>query len=1400
MKNYTRWMLLLGAAVVLSFVTVNFQSKSSAQERGQGAKNDAAKAGDQNPAQKPVPARKDRSVSRKPGETKEDNPDLPYAQNGKVNFEAYLVKRQEHINMLLGMPEDGTYDPMLRVKAIKQMEQQEAKLRRDAKSGLLAQPMISATSWTPIGPQPIPNGQTSTVPHPVSGRTTAIAVHPTNPDIIFISSANGGVFRSMNGGQTWNPIFDAAESLAIGALTLAPSDPNILYVGTGEANQCGSGCNAGIGVYRIDDALTPNPAEVKLRGPMNPTYNFISAATMTASATGTFTGRAISRIVVHPTQPGTIFVSTTSAIVGNPNQSPGGGTIPPTGIRGLYRSTNADILDPNSVIFQKLLVAPENCFDSPCTGNSNITDIEMDPADPNVLVAFVRPIVTAAAGGVWRAPDALAATPTFTQQFAVNTTRGEFAVTRVGGANTWYLASGESSSGTSCPAGSQAANPGAVRKSTDNGLTWVKQVGGGGFCGGQCFYDISIAADRADPNIVHIGGAAQGTCTRVQARSTDGAASFVRNDTGLHADTHITVVAPSNTNIVYTGSDGGIWRSTNRGVTWTSLNNPGYSATQFQGLDIHPTDRFLTLGGTQDNGTQFMLGEAGINGGNDPNKPINQWRRADSGDGGYALIDKSATDSLNVIMYHTYFNQQNSQIGFVRVSRTDCAFSGQWTFHGFIPGFTGSTFVNACGDTETANGITNDPVLFYAPMDLGPSLVPGQPNTVYFGTDRLYRSVNRGDTMVLASQAPVVAGQILTTIWVSKTDDNARMVGTTGGRVFATRSGLPLLTDVTPAGAPVRAVGRVYIDRTNSSVAYIAYGGQGIPAIQHIYRTTNLSDVAGTTTWTAIGNGLPDVPVNAFEIDPADPTHLYAGTDIGVYTSQDAGATWVPYGTGLPRVAVFQMAIQNANRFLRIATHSRGLWDIALTPPTALSISGNVTGLAAGETATVRLTGSSTQVVVVAGPTGAYTFNALSPGGNYTVRVERAGTRFTPAYRTYNDVAASQSGQDFAAAADAPGAVVSSGQVLISEFRLRGKNGAADEFIELYNNTDSNITVGTTDGSSGWAIDGTSSGARENVAIIPNGTVLQARKHFLLAANSYSLAGYANADMYYQPTSGSDLDDDTGLAIYPTSNRGNFTAANRLDAAGFTGGPAENIEGAALSPVGTQNGENSFVRRLLTGRPQDTDQNNLDFVFVSTSTGTFRGILPVLGAPGPQSSVSPRQDPARNIIITAFDPTVSPNAFPNRERDGSDFGANRSFGTMTIRRSFTNDSGQKITRIRFRVVDITTNGNSVAGQADLRLLDSSDQAVVRAAVNTRVHGTLIEQLPAIQSNGGGLNTSMTLVNQNLSNVNNVNSEGLASRVAGVCPPNQACTVHVQFKLGVQRDGAFRFLVSLEGLP
>src|SRR5207249_57961 len=122
---------------------------------------------------------------------------------------------------------------------------------------------------------------------------------------------------------TWTPIFDAAQSLAIGALALAPSSPSTLYVGTGEANGSADSY-AGVGLYRVDNADT-SPTLV---GPINPIRNYIDNIGNPQSVP-VFNGRSISKIVVHPTQPGTVFVGTTSGVMGMGGDAPSGGTVPP---------------------------------------------------------------------------------------------------------------------------------------------------------------------------------------------------------------------------------------------------------------------------------------------------------------------------------------------------------------------------------------------------------------------------------------------------------------------------------------------------------------------------------------------------------------------------------------------------------------------------------------------------------------------------------------------------------------------------------------------------------------------------------------------------------------------------------------------------------------------------------------------------------------------------------------------------------------------------------------------------------------------------------------------------------------------------------------------------------------
>src|SRR5882762_2382463 len=261
----------------------------------------------------------------------------------------------------------------------------------------------------------------------------------------------------------------------------------------------------------------------------------------------------------------------------------------------------------------------------------------------------------------------------------------------------------------------------------------------------------------------------------MQATSTDGGATFTNNAANVHADTHVIKFAPSDTNVVYRGDDGGVWKSTDGGNTWASLNNSGFKATQFVGLALHPIDRNFSIGGTQDNGTNLLS-----------TGPV--WNRIDFGDGGFALIDQNAPDTTNVVMYHTYFNQNNTggqtpQIGYAHVNSVASATDGGWSFSG-------------CSGSA-ANGINcTDDVNFYAPMAQG----PGNPNTIYFGSDRLYRSADKGTSNSVVSQAPLVAGVPISSIAISPQDDNYRIVGLDNGALFFTTTGSSTLTVLDATG------------------------------------------------------------------------------------------------------------------------------------------------------------------------------------------------------------------------------------------------------------------------------------------------------------------------------------------------------------------------------------------------------------------------------------------------------------------------------------------------------------------------------------------------------------------------------------------------------------------------
>src|SRR5207248_845455 len=296
---------------------------------------------------------------------------------GSIDTEQSLRMRNSPTRRLRGLM-DPDFDPARRNGAIYDMEQREQELREAAAAGA-PDPTITPTGpvspnapvsplppsllapWGPLGPAPMPNGQTTGISQAVSGRVTAIAIHPTNENIVYVGTAQGGVYRSLNGGTTWTPLMDDSLSLAIGSIALDPLDPTTLFVGTGEGNLSADSF-FGVGLYIIKHADTTP----QLLGPFN----------LDGNGNDIFTGRAITRVLVSPTDDNIVFVSTTSGIGGV-----GADSIPSViaanlPSRGLYRSTNAMSASP---AFTKLTVQPAN------GGNRGVIDIAMYPVKSNVL-------------------------------------------------------------------------------------------------------------------------------------------------------------------------------------------------------------------------------------------------------------------------------------------------------------------------------------------------------------------------------------------------------------------------------------------------------------------------------------------------------------------------------------------------------------------------------------------------------------------------------------------------------------------------------------------------------------------------------------------------------------------------------------------------------------------------------------------------------------------------------------------------------------------------------------------------------------------------------------------------------------------------------------------------------
>lgn len=486
-----------------------------------------------------------------------------------------------------------------------------------------------------------------------------------------------------------------------------------------------------------------------------------------------------------------------------------------------------------------------------------------------------------------------------------------------------------------------------------------------------------------------------------------------------------------------------------------------------------------------------------------------------------------------------------------------------------------------------------------------------------------------------------------------------------------------------------------------------------------------------------------------------------------------------------------------------VATNSGGTTngaDQTFTTTAAYTISGQITkDGAALSGATVTLGGSSSGSTTT-DSSGNYSFTNVTAGGNYTVTPSFAGFSFTPASRSFNSLAANQTGASFTATA----------LVIISEFRLQGPTSTTDEFIELYNTTSSSINI------SGYTL--TSSDGQLSLTL-PSATIPGYGHYLITNTSGYSLGNaaqglgvgdqnYSEASSRFESTGGTSLisgdqvdvaPGDGGYVIDIASDAG-LALGNGLggvlDAVGFTTSSSTYREGSGLAPVSTP-GEYSFVRKMTTsGFPQDTADNVSDFWFVAVDPAAIASPTAVLGAPGPENSSSPinRTSQMRSSLIDSGGSLSNGNA----ARDTNAFvytrpaGGTISFpaGTLSLRRRITNTTGANVTRLRLRITTLSTlnsPGYSAGGtQADVRAINSEAVEVTLTSNGTTVtaQGVTLEE-PPTQPEGGGYNATLEI------------PLSAATFPSGL-PNNQSVVVNIRF--GVKQGGQFRFSYTVEVLP
>ncbi len=361
--------------------------------------------------------------------------------------------------------------------------------------------------------------------------------------------------------------------------------------------------------------------------------------------------------------------------------------------------------------------------------------------------------------------------------------------------------------------------------------------------------------------------------------SDNGGNSWNITGSSMHVDHHAIYIFPNNPNKIFCGNDGGLYTSSNGGNSWFKLN--GLPNNQFYNVEFDYLNPTKIYGGAQDNGTLQQ-----VNG--------TSFQNIFGGDGFYVLVDR--TNSNKVYCEYQYGNLQRS---------TDGGFSFQSATQGI-------------SNSDRKNWQT--PVVFD----------PFDPNTLYYGSNKLYKSTNSAITWSPISpdltQGPGSGSYIfgtITTIAVSPVNPDVIYVGCDDGTVQITTDGGSSWNEIS-AQLPTRWITRVMTDLYADSVAYVTLSGFRIDEnLPHIFRTDDFGQ-----TWNSISSNLPDAPINSVIVDSVDNEVLYVGTDVGPFYTTNLGESWHFLGEQIPTVPINEIKIHNPTRTLLVGTYGRSMFTL----------------------------------------------------------------------------------------------------------------------------------------------------------------------------------------------------------------------------------------------------------------------------------------------------------------------------------------------------------------------------------------------------------------------------------------------------------------------------------------